>query len=569
MKEALKDELKELLEKEDFGTIRPRASAIIKEYRSIAENEPVKQSEVIHSEDEEEPETKKAAEPDPVDSEMDALIASYNKRWREWKLKAKETEKQNLETRRELIREMKDLVENEENIGRAFARLQAIETKWKETGEVAKESYHDIQNEYSSLKEIFYYNIRIYKELQEHDLKKNYSLKNQVVHQMEELSNETSLNKLEKTVRELRNEWDEIGPTYQEHWEEIKGRYHEALRKVYDKISAAYDERKAQQQVVIDKKKALLEEIAKVIAVPCTSHKEWSERTEQVKAVQQAWKDAGFGPRKEEKQLWDTFRKECDKFFENKSKFYEERNQSFNEQREKKEALVKKAEELKDSTDWKETTQALIQLQKDWKKVGYAGPKFDQKLWNKFRKACDQYFKSKDDFFRAKEKELEGNVDKKRAIIGEMAAWKPESDDQDELLEQIKAFQQQFKDAGFLPSAQKADIMKQYQETLESMYKKLGLGDVEREMIVFRSYVQGLKGGQNAERELENEYRKIRKEASKLEEEIRQLETNLSFFGSSSKGSPMLDEFQQKIDNGKERSEILNQQMRYLRKAMA
>jgi hypothetical protein len=564
MNTELKDELKSLLDQEDFDAIRIRARDVIRAYR----DEKDKGTAAATDEDEhgsEEAEVMSAETDDTLIQEMEALIRRYNDRWREWRKACEEEEKRNLVVRRDLIAEIHDLVQHEENIGRAFSRMKAIEEKWKETGAVPRDQFMDVQNEYSRARDQFYHNIRIYKELQENDLKRNYSLKNQVVHEMEQLAAVENIREVEAKVRELRNRWDEIGPTHQDHWEQIRSRYYTGMKAVYDRIGAFYDQMRAAEQVIADKKKVLLGQLETAVQVEPQSHKEWDEATAAIKALQDEFRQTGAASRKDERELWKQLRAICDGFFERKSAFYNARNEVFNEHRAKKEELIKKAESLRGSDNWGETSNALIQLQKQWKTIGHAGPKHENRLWKKFRAICDEFFNARQSAAEEKDKALAGNLTAREAVIEKMNAWQP-TEDREADLSAVKAFEDEFNACGDVPAAEKGKMASKFQKALDSMYGKLQIDGLERAMMVFRSYADNLKGDEPA---IQDEYRKLRKEKGDIEAEINQIETNLAFFGRSSKGNPMLDQFRQKIEAGRKRLEVVDQQMKYLRKINA
>ena len=79
---------------------------------------------------------------------------------------------------------------------------------------------------------------------------------------------------------------------------------------------------------------------------------------------------------------------------------------------------------FKDSTDWGDTTKQIIAIQKEWKKLGSAGNKHENKLWKKFRDPIDAFFAAKDSHFEEKDQAGKENLDKKDAIIAEIKAYK-------------------------------------------------------------------------------------------------------------------------------------------------
>lgn len=562
MKTSLHLELSKLLDNENFGDVMSRARNIIQEYKNLQQHEPVITSE---DSDEQEGEENALVVDEEIDHKMQDLIKEYNLRWRKYHLAKKEAEQRNLTSKKALITELKDLIENEENIGRAFARVKAIEEKWKETGPVPREDAMEIQNEYGRVRDQFYHNIRIYKELQEHDLKKNYSLKNQVAHEMEGLKKNNNIKEVEKKFLELRSKWDEIGPVPNEHWDELKNKYFDTTRAIYDVINTYYEKLRGEQQVIAEKKKTLLGEISEVVKANPASHKEWDEASKKIRELQEAWKNSGVASKKDERELWKEMRTQCDDFFQRKNAFYEARNEVFNAHRSKKEELVKKAEDLAQSSDWQKTASELINLQKIWKEAGYAGPKHENKLWTKFRKACDTFFERRDAETKAAEKALEANIELREAVLKQMEAWNP-GEDLESALNEIKDLEQKFHQSGDIPQRAADAMSRKLKTTLNACYAKLPVGETEREMMVFRSYTENIKSDKHA---LEDTYKKIRTDKARIEQDLNQIETNLAFFGKSSKKNPILDQFTGKIEEHKAKLELLNQQMKHLRKLMA
>lgn len=562
MNTQLRDELKLLLASDSFAEVRNRCKQLIQEFRQVRDAAPVNAG----GEEDEEIDAEVAEDMNDLFlKEMNDLIKLYNDKWRAWRVLVEQEEKKNLAIRKDLVDELKDLCENEENIGKAFARIKAIEEKWKEIGAAPKDQSMELQSEYGKWRDQFYHNIRIYKELQENDLKKNYSLRNQVVHELEQVNKVENIKELEGKLRELRTRWDEIGPSPKDHWEQIRDKYYELLRAAFDKVSAHYDELRQQMQVIAEKKKVLLQQLVEAAAGTPDSHKAWDELTTKFKAIQEEWKNAGRAGQKEERELWKEYRTICDAFYESKAAFYNERNQVFNSHKDRKEEIIKKAKSLKESTNWQETTHVLINLQKEWKNIGHAGPKYENRLWREFREACDSFFSAKTAAEGEKEKELHGNAGRKLAFIEEMANWSAPDEIQTAISE-LKGFEITFRELGDVPADKRGEVNGKFKKTLDELYGKLNVGPVERTMMVFKASIDSLKNDKAA---LEDEYKRIRKNRSGKEAEVAQIETNLAFFGRSSKGSPMLKQYQDQIDRGKQEIEIMDQQLKLIRKMMA
>jgi len=118
--------------------------------------------------------------------------------------------------------------------------------------------------------------------------------------------------------------------------------------------------------------------------------------------------------KKENEEIWVSFRGACDAFFEKKRAFYQVIREKFDVIAAKKQAIISKLEALKDSTDWKVTTEKVLRLQEEWKKLGSAGQRKEQKLWREFRSLCDAFFENKKKHFENEDKANIENLELKK-----------------------------------------------------------------------------------------------------------------------------------------------------------
>jgi len=499
----------------------------------------------------------------PID---EAIRKIDDKRKAEKKAKEKELET-NAAVKKQILKEFQSLIQNEENIGIAFKAVGEIRDRWKEVGPVSSDDHQNLQNEYSKLNELFHYNIDIFKELKEHDLKKNYSLKNQVVHQVQDLLNIKDIKIVEKELNRLRDEWDEIGGTYQEHWEEIKGKYWDAVKAVYLKINEHYQAKKEQQKQSLELKKSLIPKLKELIDLPNESLKDWNNNTKKIIAVQEEWKSAGFSPKEETQAVWEEFRALCDVFFDKKKAHFSKLQEKGNVNKEKKEALIAKANELKDSTDWDQTTRDLIHLQKQWKNIGHAGKYAENRLWSDFRKACDHFFNAKEAHYNTLNEEFETNLKKKEAFIENLKAEKLPGDFK-EAMEVLKGKSSEFAALGPVPSKKRKDVSKAFKAVLDEKFDGLKGDKSEKDAIFFQGKLDTLAQRPNAKEELENERRFIRKNINKMEQELAQMENNMGFFNLSKGSEGLLAEANKKVDKIKLDIEQSQNKIRQINKAI-
>ena len=475
----------------------------------------------------------------------------------------KAVEAENLKKKRSLINQFKEIVSNEENIGAAFTAHKEINEKWKNVGDIPRDKRHEVQQEYSRLLEEFFYNMKIYREIKDYDFKKNQKLKEAIIEKLNALNKEKNIKEVESQLKALQNEWEDIGPTVQEEWERLKEAYWTVVKSHYERIRSHYDERREQMQENIELKKQLIAKTEELLSKERETVKDWNAQTKKLMKIQEDWKKIGFGPKKENDAVWKEFRSLCDSFFEEKSVFFESVQGVFDEIAEKKQALIDEVEKIKDSTDWKEAGNKIIQLQKRWKQAGNAGQKHEQRLWKKFRAGCDHFFNAKKKHFEQLDKQNEENLAKKEALIKKIEDFKLPKD-KNEGIASLKAFSQEFAEIGFVPIKQKERVYKAYKKAIEKHYTDLKLEGKEKEKVMFQAKIDTLQGSSNSGKLLDNERQQIRKEIDQIKQNITQYENNLGFFANSKGANALKDEVIEKIEKEKLKIEALKAKLKLI-----
>ncbi len=537
-KASLLESLKNLVQQEDALAVAREVSELRNHFEDVVLEED-RQFQIKQLEAQEKGEPVEERTTDPVREEFYNLYNEFRDRKGGLQKAKKEAEESNLRRKKALLERLKDVVEKEENIGAAMTAYKEIHDAWKEVGDIPREKRQDIQSEYSRLLETFFYHIKIYRELREHDLHRNHQLKLDVIRRIQELSKVEHVKDVEQAIKTLQNEWDETGPVGNGAWEGLKNAYWDAVRAVYARIQAFYDEKRSELAANLELKKEIARKAAELVKdFASTSTKDWDTATASLLALQEEWKKIGFGPRKENEEVWKEFRASCDEFFAKKKAFFDSIRGKFDEVAAKKQQLVDKLEELKHSTEWKKTTDQILAIQKDWKELGSAGQRFEQKLWKEFRAACDHFFEAKQAHFSSKDKEFEGNLTQKMELIDRIkAATIPE--DKKEAMALLKSFATEFNEIGHVPMKEKDRVFNAYKEALDAHYKKLKLEGAEQEKMLFQARLDTMKADPNAERALARERYDLHDKINKLKSDILQFENNLGFFAKS-KGADLL-----------------------------
>lgn len=476
----------------------------------------------------------------------------------------KDIESANLDKKKGLIAALTDLIQNEENIGRAIARFKDIEESWKEIGPIAREKRQDIQKEFSNLVESFRYNINIYKEIKDHDLSRNLQLKTDLIDKLKGLLELDIIKDIEEKLHALQDEWNSIGGTHQEQWEKIKGEYWDTVNKVYEKIHGFYKQRREERSENIVKKKELIEKAKSIVEREINSHKAWKKSTEKIIALQEEWKTVGYGPKEENNAVWKEFRSICNDFFNQKKEFYGDRNDQFDGVKEAKEKLIQEVAAIKDSTDWGATTKQIVAIQKKWKDVGSAGPKHENRLWKEFREQIDYFFNKKDSHFKKADAAGAENLKAKQALIKEIEGYKVASDAK-KALEDVKAFASKFAEIGNVPIKEKDRIYKAYKKALDEKFNAIEMDAAEKEQIMFQSRLDSIKSSDDPESMIDRERGGIRNKLNRINSEITKMETNMAFFANADENNPLMKTAVANLDNAKAEAEGLKEQLKMLR----
>ncbi len=542
------EKLKELTEQEDVLAVQNEVNELRSKFEDyILEQE--RQLQVRQLEAREKDEEVPEADSDYGKEEFYGIFNEYKGKRKEAADLKKATEEKNLQEKRSLIKKLQDVITNEENIGAAFAAFKEVQESWKEIGDIPRDKRNEIQSEYSKLIEDFFYNIKIYKELKDHDLHRNSQLKNEIIQKLKHLTKIESIKEVEQQLKTLQNDWEDVGPVPNEEWEKLKDAYWTEVRSVYERINRFYEDRRSIQQKNIELKQSLIQKIEEIVEKlsEFDSVKAWDQATDKVLKIQEEWKKIGFGPRKENETVWKEFRSRCDKFFDSKKEFFGTIQEQFDSIAKKKEDLIKKAEELMHSKEWSATSEAFIKLQKQWKSIGHSGKRNEQKLWKQFRAACDVFFNARQSHFVEKDKEFEQNLVAKQALIEEIKAFKPEGDKK-VVLETLKSFAQKFNELGMVPMKQKDKIYKDFKAALDEKYGALDLEKGERESAVFTAKIETLKASPDSRRQLSDLKNQLRKDIDKLKKDVILFENNLGFFANSKGADALKKEVEKKIE---------------------
>lgn len=491
---------------------------------------------------------------DPIRTQFYNLYNEYRQKSIDLRKEKKAEAERNFLVKKSLLTRMRELMQNEENIKNLYDQSTDINDKWKTVGYIDRDRDNELQSEYSQLRDAFFTNLQIFKELREYDLKKNLEVKEGISSKVKALLAVEDLRAVEDSLKALRNQFDETGPVPKEDWERVRNEYWNNVHLVYERIHNFYESKKEQLKANIEKKTALLERAVQFVSANSTINnpKDWDHATKKLISLQEEWKNVGYGTKKENEKLWKEFRVQCDLFFQNKRAFFDGLKKEFDVNTNKKRQIINEINELKESSEWKETTQKILNLQKKWKGIGHAGNVNEQKLWKEFRMACDEFFAHKDEHFKERNEEEQNNLKEKLSLIEEIKSY-TETEDKNKLITAMKDFAKRFSAIGRVPFKEKDKIFTDFKSSIDQHYKNLKVNEEEKVKILFQAEVDNLKASPNSSKLLEDKRREIQKEIQKLQQEAIQYENNLGFFSSSKSSNPLLAQAEKKVKDIKDR----------------
>ncbi len=463
----------------------------------------------------------------------------------------------------EIIASLEKLISEESNIGKAFHAFKELQAKWNEIGNVPTREYKNLQSIYHRHAHNFYYNMKLSKDLRELDFKRNYEQRTQLLLKIESLLPMESAKGIERMINLYRMEWSELGPTSPETIEPLRKRYRELIGQVYQKIRNYNQEIARQEETHLETKKKILEKAKGIAAENFDNAKQWQSMTDMITKLFDEWKSTGFGPKKENQKVWEEFRSSLNTFYTKKRDFFGELKKVHKSNKEKKLAIIAKAEEISKGTydNFEEPTRQILQLQQDWKTAGHIEQWEENKLWKKFREACDNFFNLRREKFEVRDAEHLRNLELKEELVKRVEAFHP-SGKHDEDLSTLKSFSEEWKTIQHVPIREKQRIWEKFKKALDNCYDKLKLDSSHRHLLKFKNNVESLSQSDDSAHLLRKEKNAIREKIGKLQATINQYENNLGFFRNSKDMAPLLTEVESNLNRAKEEMQLLQKKLK-------
>lgn len=471
-----------------------------------------------------------------------------------------EAEKQaNLEKKLEIIEKIKAMATSPDEANKSYNEFKELQQQWKDIKNVPADRASELWRNYQLYVEQFYDLLKLNSEAREYDFKKNLETKTKLCEAAEKLADEEDVISAFHQLQELHQQYRETGPVAKELREQILTRFKAASTVINKRHQQHFEDLRSKEEENLTLKTALCEKVEEISKQENKTASDWEKRSKEIIDIQNQWKTIGFAPQKMNVKIFERFRAACDDFFGRKSEFFKEMKQAYAANIEKKKALVEKAQALADSTDWKVTSDKLINLQKEWKTIGVVPKKIGDQLWHDFLNACNKFFEARNAANAGARNEERENLEKKRSIIEQIKALV--ADAANATREKVQALTDEYNKVGHVPYKEKDALYAAYHEALDAIYKELNISNKRRRLDDFKSNIRNMaKRGEDA---IDNERGRLTRRFEQLKQEIQTYENNLGFLNASSKkGNSLIDEMNRKVQKLRDDLELVRQKIK-------
>ena len=460
-----------------------------------------------------------------------------------------EEKEANLKRKLEIIEKIKTMVGSPEEANKSYQEFKTLQQEWKELRNIPAAKVSELWRNYQLYVEQFYDMLKLNSEAREYDFKKNLEKKTHLCEAAERLADEPDTISAFHQLQKLHQEYRETGPVAKELREEIWNRFKAASTVINKRHQQYFDDIRKREEDNLTRKTALCERIEALIAEPNKNFADWEKHTKEIIDIQTEWKTIGFAPQKMNVKIFERFRESCDKFFSAKTEYFKALKETYKANADKKRALIEKAKELKDSTEWKKTSDKLIALQKEWKTIGVVPKKLGDQLWEEFLSTCNAFFDARNKAGAGQRSEEHANLEKKRGVIAQLKQLAEEA--QDDVQQTVQKLVEEYNGIGHVPFKEKDKLYDEYHSVLDEIYKKLHINVTRKRLNNFKNKLKNVaEQGGNA---LDNERARLMRQYEQLKNEAQTYENNLGFLNASSKkGNSLIDEMNRKVQKLKD-----------------
>ena len=507
-------------------------------------------------------------EKDAIDAIFIEFFKGFDQRRQELKKQKDALLAENAIKKKDIVDKLKLLADNA-NLGNMpikniFDQLHLLQEQWRAIGLVAASDNRTIGDNYRYACDKIYEYIQIDKELRELNYKKNLEVKKELCEKAEKLILEPSIRTAVDGIKALQEEWKEAGTVSREMNEVIWERFRKAADQVYAKLKEYVENIREKEDANKSGKTNLIQQMEALIAQLPDNNAAWQKMTEEVEALMASWKQLGFASKKDNEELWARFRALRETFFKAKEAHYDQIKKVYQDNYRIKNDLCMKAEEVKDSNEWKKTTELILSLQKQWKETGPVNYKQSEKIWQRFRAACDHFFERKKANFADQDATYTENLKAKTALIQQIETYQRVSDNNINF-ETLKNFQNQWMSIGHVPIKEKDKLNNAYRKAIDAHFDAMRTGNFERSKENYKQKIDQLSARPDSKYKVNEEMLSLQDKIRKKEHEAALLDNNIGFFGNSKGADALLKDTKKKIELLRNDIKLLKEQLKMLR----
>lgn len=476
---------------------------------------------------------------------------------------AEKDKEKNLQAKKQILERLRELIAKEET-NQSIISLKEYQEQWRKLGPVPNAAHQELWQNYTALIDRFYNNRSIYFELKELDRKKNLEAKTEICEKAEKLLSHESINEAIRELKNLHDEYKNIGPVPKEDQEALWQKLKEISDKIYDKRTENLKEIKVKQDEALALKEQILVRLEEFVAFKSDKIDDWKIKTTELLVLQEDWKKIGNVPFEASKDISKKFWAAGKSYFANKEAFFAVLEAKKQHNLTQKLALCEEAENALNSEDTPEITSQIKELQRKWDKIGSVPIKQKDATFNRFKKACDTFFQRKREVLVVQEKQFETNLAEKLAVCQQIEILAKEGK-QDEAA--LRALQQKYNAIGFVPKDKIREAQDRYNEVIQAFIDALDKTEGKHADFKLSLEISALKNTPDADKKLQKREGDVSRKIATLKSEIEQYGTNMEFFGRSANAEKLKKEIQQKIEVAKEEIKTLEAQLKIIKQA--
>lgn len=294
-------------------------------------------------------------------------------------------------TKKVALAEKAESLSEAEDFKQTTEEYKQLIEDWKAIGYVDKKRSDDLWSRIEQARDKFYERKQEHHEDVKMEMMQNLDLKMEVVDKAEQLAGSEDWKETTQQLKDLMEKWKGIGHTMHDKNEELWQRFQAANNTFFEKKRAHFEVIEKEQEANYEAKEKLVAQAEEI-----KDSEDWGETSKKYTELMDEWKKIGRVSRDKSDEIWSRFNAARDHFFGRKREHTQAFKLTLEDNYAQKLALLKRAEDLQESTQWREATEEINELMTEWKKIGPVPRKHSDEIWERFIGARKKFFARKD-----------------------------------------------------------------------------------------------------------------------------------------------------------------------------